>query len=157
MNSMSISPVKPSLNPGNLSVSSPSATNLSKSSLPPNNSFSALNLVPEGKGTGSIPAVQTTPEKISDVTSKTLQSTPTSNGTVSPHPDTGQNSVVSAVQNFSEKTESAQNLSANSGTTKLENTVEEPAKSKSDVEDKKEEKKLTSEPKGNSSDTKGKS
>ena len=153
MNSMSVSPVKPPLNAGNLTVPPATATNLSKSSIPSNNSFAALNLVPENKQTAPIPAIPSTPEK--SVELKPTQSTPTSNGTVSPRPDTGQGAVAPSVPNFSEKIESAENLSTSGTITKSENAVEEPAKPKSDFEEKKEDKKPAVESKESPTDVKG--
>lgn len=158
MNTMSVSPVKPPLNPATLAVPSATATNLSKSALPSNNSFGALNLVPEGKGTAPVPAAPSTPEKLVDSPAKVALSTPTSNGSVSPLPDTGQSAPVPAavpsIQNCNEKNELTQNLSTNNTALKIENTVEEPPKVKVDVDKKKEEKKVNADTKGSSSDNK---
>lgn len=163
MNSMSISPVKPPLNPGNLAVPPATATNLTKSALPSNNSFTALNLVPENKGAAPAPAVATTSDKLVESPAKASLLTPTSNGSVSPLADTGQSAAVppvmptavTSVQNCNEKNDVAENLSINNAAPKVESSVEEPPKPKAEVEKKKEEKKSTTETKGSTPDIKG--
>lgn len=105
---MSVSPVKPPLNPGTHSVPA-TATNLTKSPLPPANNFAPLNLIPEAKPVPPV-TITASPEKSVDLCSKP----PTSNGTVFPLPES--NAAVCplpSTQNCVENNETAENLSTN--------------------------------------------
>lgn len=136
MNAMSVSPVKPPLNPGNLAVPTV-PTNLSKTPLPSGNNYAPLNLMPEGKPIAPVTITPSTPEKSVDLCSKPPQPAPTSNGTVFPIPESNQNTVVSNAQNCVENCETAENLSTTNVPAKPEITPIEPPKIKNDVEEKK--------------------
>lgn len=108
MNAMSVSPVKPPLNPGSHSVPA-TPTNLTKSPLPPGNNFAPLNLIPEAKPVPPVTIIAS-PEKSVDLCLKP----PTSNGTV--FQLTESNAAVCPLpgtQNCVENNETAENLSTN--------------------------------------------
>lgn len=131
---MSLSPVKPPLNPTNLAV--PTApTNLTKTPLPSANNYTPLNLMPE-KPIAPVTIVSTV-EKSIDLCSKPSQQALTSNGTVFPVPESNQNAVLSNVQNCVDNCEMAENLSTTNLTSKPEISQIESPKINNDVEEKK--------------------
>ncbi len=107
MNAMSVSPVKPPLNPGNHAVPA-AATNLTKQPLPTTNNFTPLNLIPEAK-TAPVP-VTSVPEKSVDLCSKPH----TSNGTVYSISETNSNACPANPSNCVENCDKAENLSTGS-------------------------------------------
>lgn len=105
MNAMSVSPVKPTLNPGNHAVPA-TATNLAKSPLPSSN-FAPINLIPETKPISAVNAVPANTENSVDLSSKP----PTSNGIVSPIPENNSKENSGDVpQNHNEKSNAVENL-----------------------------------------------
>lgn len=102
MNAMSVSPVKPTINPGNHAVPA-TATNLTKSPL-----LAPINLIPETKPIPAVNAVPANTENSVDLCSKP----PTSNGIVSSIPETNSKENSTDVpQNHNEKSITAENLS----------------------------------------------
>lgn len=125
MNAMSVSPVKPQLNAGNHAVS-PTATNLTKSSLSSTNNFTPLNLIPEAK--------PVTPMMIAPNTEKSVDlciKQPTSNGTVFSISETNPNVFLPNSQNCVENYDTAENLSTDNTQKSIETIAVE---SKSVVE-----------------------
>lgn len=129
MNAMSVSPVKPSISPGNHAVPA-TPTNLSKNPLPPSNNFAPINLVPESK---PVPVVNATPANVENSVDS-CSKPPTSNGTVSPTPEANsKESSASTQQNHTENCETAENLSTTDNpppkpaevVTEVKSTVEE--------------------------------
>ena len=105
MNAMSVSPVKPTINSGNHAVPA-TATNLTKSPLPSNN-FNPINLIPEVKPVSSVNAAPANTENLVDLCSKP----PTSNGIVSPAPETNsKENSANVPQNHSAKSDTVEKL-----------------------------------------------